>query len=138
MTEEQRLRRNELARQWRRNNPERSKEIGRDCYRRRNTKSYPCAVKARRRYHLKALYGLSLEEYEQMLAAQNGVCAICNLPETKLIKGTTKSLNVDHNHDTGEVRELLCGACNAALGLMREDPEKILALLDYAIKYNGN
>lgn len=62
-------------------------------------------------------YGISLEEYDQMLSDQNGVCAICLLPEIiKSTQGRTKSLAVDHCHTTGKVRGLLCINCNTSLG----------------------
>lgn len=64
---------------------------------------------------LKALYGITPEDYATMAKAQSYVCAIC--------KGTTKSrLHVDHNHATREVRGLLCSRCNTALGLLQDSP----------------
>lgn len=106
------------------------------CYRKNG--AHPSAKKARRRYHLKTTYGISLEQYEEMFAAQGGVCKICHLPETHIRSGSSKSLDVDHDHQTGEVRALLCSACNSAYGLLREDPERILAMFDYAVEHNGN
>jgi hypothetical protein len=59
--------------------------------------------------HLKTTYGISMDEYELILAAQGGKCAICR-------GGTSKRhFAVDHNHRTGEVRGLLCGRCNSGL-----------------------
>lgn len=53
-----------------------------------------------------------------MLVRQNNVCAICEkLPSLK-----EKVLGVDHNHTSGKVRGLLCGACNRALGLLKDNP----------------
>jgi len=73
---------------------------------------------AHRRKQL-ALYGLSLDDYDVMLKAQNGVCAICGNQETDRDKQTNKvrCLAVDHCHETGEVRGLLCRRCNTGLGL---------------------
>jgi recombination endonuclease VII len=57
-----------------------------------------------------------LEVYRAKLAAQNGVCAICGGPPK------IRSLNVDHDHVTGKVRDLLCATCNAGIGGLRDDP----------------
>lgn len=73
-------------------------------------------------------FGLSVDDYEQMLAEQLGVCAICGAaPEGK-------RLAIDHDHQTGRVRGLLCTFCNIALGGFRDSPE----LLGRAISYLAN
>jgi len=59
-------------------------------------------------------YGLSVTEYQRLLAQQNGVCAICREPDRELC--------VDHDHKTGRVRSLLCNNCNSAIGFLRESP----------------
>lgn len=64
----------------------------------------------RRRYILKIQYGITLEEYEAMLTAQQGVCALCGAPPPD-----DRGLAVDHCHDTKRIRGLLCGPCNTAL-----------------------
>lgn len=74
---------------------------------------------------LKTLYGITLADFEQMLAEQNGLCKICNQPEEG------KSLCVDHCHTTGVVRGLLCGHCNRGLGYFRDD----IGRLEKAIEY---
>lgn len=48
------------------------------------------------------------------------------------------ALAVDHNHETGEIRGLLCGKCNRAFGLVNEDPEVVLNLLEYARHHHGS
>jgi hypothetical protein len=65
------------------------------------------------------LYGLTLDEYDALVARQNGLCAICGEPP---IKGRGRRLVVDHDHQSGRIRGLLCGACNVAIGYLREDP----------------
>lgn len=70
---------------------------------------------------------LSLEAYEQMLKDQGGQCAICGEVES----GRFSRLAIDHNHATGEVRGLLCGRCNKAIGLLRDDPEIVMNTLKY-------
>ena len=70
--------------------------------------------------NLMRLYGLTLDQYDALVAQQDGVCAICGeLPA----KGRGRRLVVDHDHETGEIRGLLCGLCNVALGYLREDPK---------------
>ncbi len=70
--------------------------------------------------HLKDCYDLSPAEYEVLLVTQSGVCAICEQPETltNLWTGCVRSLTVDHDHTTGQVRGLLCTRCNRRLGLL--------------------
>ena len=92
---------------------------------------------ARRKYHLKAKYGITPEQYNALLTAQDGVCAICKQPEFSIRRGSYKSLDVDHNHDTGQVRGLLCSACNASLGLLKEDLKRVKSLLTYIKHWNS-
>jgi len=75
-----------------------------------------------RGYGLKKRFGLSQEDYEMMLSAQSGKCAICGNPETAVIRGKTLLLAVDHCHRTGEIRALLCSQCNQGLGCFKDDP----------------
>lgn len=69
------------------------------------------------RYRLLKRYGLTPEDYEQLLAAQGGACAICRKPPK-----VGKPLNVDHCHATGAVRGLLCFRCNFGMSFFGEDP----------------
>lgn len=75
-------------------------------------------------------YGLTAEAYEAMLAAQGGVCAICGGVDAK-----GRRLSVDHDHESGVVRALLCGGCNVALGFMRDDPTLLRAAADYLERF---
>ena len=70
--------------------------------------------------------GSSLQEYEQLKERQQGVCAICGRPPV-----AKQRLSVDHCHVTGQVRGLLCDPCNTALGLLGDDPERLLAAARY-------
>jgi hypothetical protein len=76
--------------------------------------------------HLKRKYGITVADYEGMLAAQGGGCAICGAPEPN-----GQSLHVDHCHDTGAVRGLLCFTCNAGLGLFDHDGERLARAASY-------
>ncbi|HUW09593.1 MAG TPA: endonuclease VII domain-containing protein [Anaerolineae bacterium] len=78
--------------------------------------------------HLKRAYGLSLADYDAILADQGGGCAICGALPGDDAKGR---LHVDHDHETGQVRGLLCGNCNHALGSFRDS----IALMRSAIAY---
>lgn len=77
-------------------------------------------------------YGITLERYDQMFIEQNGVCAICGE-----INYDGRRLSIDHNHKTGEVRGLLCGRCNFALGNVKEDISILYGLIRYLQKFNG-
>lgn len=88
---------------WKAANPERSREIERKGYYKRK-------------------FGITVEQYDEMLAAQNGACGICSKPPEK------KRLAIDHDHETGAIRGLLCVPCNAALGVLE-------ALLEEAKTY---
>ena len=81
-----------------------------------------------RRWFLRKQYGISPEQYEQMLADQGGKCATCRREDPK------KRLAVDHDHETGEVRGLLCGPCNRFLGWINENPEVLRVMTAYLNK----
>ena len=74
-------------------------------------------------YRLQKGYGLSREDYENMLSSQGGVCAICMEHE--------KQLCVDHDHSTQKVRGLLCHDCNRAIGLLRESEANMNRAIAY-------
>lgn len=86
----------------------------------------------RRNYgaHLKRAYGISLDDYDQMLARQQGRCAICPADKPG---GRGPHWHVDHCHETGRVRGLLCARCNAMLGGARDNPTSLLRAVDYLI-----
>lgn len=74
-----------------------------------------------RRRDLMRKYGLTLEEYEMMSAQRKGCCDVCQLPERARRNGRLKSLAVDHHHRSGEIRGLLCSACNTQLGFLENE-----------------
>lgn len=81
-----------------------------------------------RRSHLRLKYDLTKEEYDAMVAKQKGKCGICGDDDEELL--------VDHNHNTGEVRGLLCRKCNTGLGFFK-DSGLILYLASMYIHNNG-
>lgn len=83
-------------------------------------------------------YRMSSEDYEVMLDAQRGVCAVCGQPERAVgIGGRLKSLAVDHCHETGKVRGLLCSHCNRAIGLLGDNPETLHRAMVYLLAASG-
>jgi hypothetical protein len=76
---------------------------------------------------LRTKYGITLVDYEAMLAVQKGVCAICSQPPT----GYRKYLGVDHCHETGKVRGLLCVKCNVAIGQLLDQPNLLRRAAEY-------
>jgi hypothetical protein len=91
-----------------------------------------------RHYGLKRYYGLSLNNYAEMYRVQDGKCAICNLPETiKDRQGDVRVLSVDHCHETGKIRQLLCNSCNHMLGEAKDNEQILLAGADYIRKHSA-
>jgi hypothetical protein len=81
---------------------------------------------------LRNAYGLTLAEYEALLSAQGGKCAVCNSTDT----GRKNSpWSIDHCHATGRVRGLLCHQCNIALGHARDNPALLRAMARYVEKF---
>lgn len=79
-------------------------------------------------------YGLTPETFAALLDRQGGVCAICRKPETTKQphrKSGDESLAVDHCHETGKVRGLLCFMCNTALGKFNDDPDLMRRAIAY-------
>lgn len=70
---------------------------------------------------LKSSYGITLNDYNNMRTRQNGLCAICQKPESLKRQGTSKALSVDHCHSSGAIRGLLCTACNLGLGAFKDN-----------------
>ena len=87
--------------------------------------------------NLKRNYGLSKKQYEKLFTLQNGVCAICGLSETKVMKtGQIYRLSVDHCHITEKVRALLCCKCNSILGLAHDDTLLLAKCIGYLENFN--
>lgn len=78
-------------------------------------------------------YGLTAGEYNQMLTEQQECCKVCGTHVNDL----SRNLHVDHNHETGNVRALLCHSCNTALGLLKEDVNIMNKLIEYVKDYNS-
>ncbi len=88
-----------------------------------------------RNYFLLRNFGITLEEFNKILEAQNNLCAICKQPETRQFNGRTSSLALDHCHETGKVRGLLCWRCNSGIGKLRDNSELLRNAADYLDRY---
>lgn len=82
----------------------------------------------RRARVLKYAYGITVEKYEAMVAAQNGKCAICGKRAHENVGG---KLHVDHCHRTNQVRGLLCNDCNHGLGQFRDNTQFLISAVIY-------
>ena len=82
---------------------------------------------------IRRTYGITLEEYDAKLEEQGGVCEICGKPDE--VEG--RRMAIDHDHDTGAVRGLLCGTCNRGLGSFMDDIETLKKATAYLIKYSN-
>jgi Autographiviridae endonuclease VII len=125
MTPEQRDRQRALNREWHQKNKERSRL-------RHNAARAARGERERlraRAYSVQYRYGLTRDQYE----ALGTTCAICDGVPTPGKRG----LHVDHDHETGTVRGLLCSACNTALGSFQESPFLIRRALRYLVRCYG-
>jgi hypothetical protein len=86
----------------------------------------PNAIRTRRNVRLKREFGITVDDYEVLFKKQNGRCAICRGKPLK-----NKNLCIDHCHETGAIRGLLCFNCNTGLGHFRDN----MNLLNSAQKY---
>lgn len=111
----------ERAKQWIAANPER-------------------ASANKRKSNLAKNYGLTVAEYDALLRKQGGVCAVCGKDEPNAHGRTGKRfrLAVDHCHETGKVRGLLCQKCNRAIGLLGDDPVLMRKAIGYLLRHRNN
>lgn len=108
------------VKRWQQENTERLNRY------RRERRNDPAVKRAERSSYLKRTYGVFIEEYEAMLALQDGGCGMCGRPPSAAI-----SLYIDHDHRTGRIRGLLCFRCNNSLGDLDDDPDLLLAGVRY-------
>lgn len=110
-------------RDWRSRNPDRAKAIKAKYVEKYREKH----LETSRNSALKNRYGITLDDYNNMLFDQKGLCAICG---TKSGEGRQR-LVVDHCHKTGAVRKLLCQPCNTIVGMCFEDKNILLSAAKY-------
>lgn len=87
-----------------------------------------CKALKYRNHRIKRVYGITEREYKALYASQGGVCAICGLPAKD-----KQPLYIDHCHDTGKVRGLLCSSCNSGIGYFKDDLDLIASASSYLI-----
>jgi|HigsolmetaAR201D_1030396.scaffolds.fasta_scaffold07156_2 Recombination endonuclease VII. len=112
---------------WRTNNPEKHAENVRRWCEANPERAKENARRRLLRFRLKQ-YGLTVEDYERMVAEQGNACAICRSFE---IGRKGRTWLVDHDHQTGKVRGLLCHPCNAAIGFARDSTELLGRMIEY-------
>lgn len=102
----------------------------------KQSKCKPCHIKqsnsVAKKNHLRRKYNISLEEYNAKLEKQHYCCALCG----KTQEEEKSALCVDHNHETGQIRDLLCRVCNRALGLFKDDPQLLIRAAEYLERHN--
>jgi hypothetical protein len=108
----------EKQRQWAAANPSYNSEYRKSRVRSNSRYDKEC--------RLRVQYGITLEQWDEMFARQDGRCAIC---------GQEASLHVDHDHETGQIRDLLCTRCNLGIGCFMDDPKTMSAAVEYAAKW---
>lgn len=109
---------------WVKSNPEKARRSVRNCV-------------------LKKKYNITLSDYEKIWESQGGRCAICYQPESRVSSKANRdgvrvvrTLAVDRNHKTSQVRGLLCTRCNQILGLIQEQPDILTSMIEYLKKWN--
>ena len=105
MVTEKQLARRKASKKWKENNPDKVKN---------------------KRY--RARYGITYDKYKEMLKAQNHKCFICGIDE---VDSRSQKLCVDHDHETGQVRKLLCHNCNCGLGHFKDNAQVLSKALAY-------
>ena len=95
------------------------------CHNARGRESRERLYGGNRHYHLKRRYGIGADEFDRLVELQGGVCPIC---------GRENPEHVDHDHESGRVRGLLCMRCNNALGLLREDADVLGNAIGYVYR----
>jgi hypothetical protein len=86
------------------------------------------AATARSR-ELKRCYGISIDDYHQLVELQGGGCDICGRKESGQVR--QKAFHVDHDHKTNRVRGVLCSRCNHLIGLANDNPDTLLSAAEY-------
>jgi len=132
------------AAEYRRNNPEKIREISRrsQAKARLNPDKVEKIREVNRQYREKnrqvlrdkereRRFGITRHEYAELFHNQNGVCAICFQPENATRNGKIKALAVDHDHTSGKIRGLLCADCNMGIGKLKENKDNFLSAIKY-------
>lgn len=117
---------------WKKRNREKANAAARDRRQERASKNPLQERLNRRKWFVKHKFGITVERREEMIVSQNFCCAICGLhiPDVNDSRWA-----IDHDHETDEVREMLCKPCNSAIGLLRESIVVLANAIKYLIKH---
>lgn len=116
------------ARKYKANRPPEKKKLAQEKYAEWRKDNYEAYAKLNR-FHRWKNAGIDPAEAESYFQSHNGECDLCGLRET-----VNRSLAVDHCHDTGKIRGMLCQRCNRGLGFLRDDPELLAKAIIYLQK----
>ena len=100
--------------------------------RKRSAEKYRRSDHGKRKYrdlHLMKQYGMTSDRYKEILESQDGCCAICGG-----VNKDSKPLYVDHSHNTGEIRGLLCMQCNASIGQAGDNTYRLMKMVEYLLE----
>jgi hypothetical protein len=114
------------VKRWQQENPDRVNAA------QRARRSKPASKRVERAGYLKRMYGITIEQYDELLAGQGGRCAICRREPRP-----DSSLHLDHDHETGLLRGILCFRCNNSLGDLDDDASLLRAALRYLESYQA-
>lgn len=136
------------SREWRLKNPDKVKSYRQKDGYKQSAKKYQQSEKGRvadrkwynrtierrkelaKEQHFRRKYGLTIEQRDAMIVAQNFSCAACFTQDSGV-----QGWNVDHDHKTGKVRAILCPSCNVALGRVKDSKERLQQLIQYLDKF---
>lgn len=125
--------RNAVGKKWCLENPDKVKEINnKNKVKRKEYYSQPDVKLKYRKAWVERTFNIPYSEYERMYDEQGGVCAVCKQPETSV---KNEHLSIDHCHDTGIVRGLLCNNCNRGIGLLKDSYEVLKNAVDYLFNF---
>lgn len=112
---------------WQKKNPKKIKEY------QKKTRSNPDFALRNRKGFIRRKYGITIEDYENLLKKQNGVCAICKKEDLTIEANSLrlKGLCIDHCHKTGKIRGLLCNRCNPMIGYSQDSIDNLLSAVEY-------
>lgn len=107
---------------WRKRNKDHLNKKQREWYSKRNKQNPELEKEKRKEAQLKYKYNISKDDYDSLLVKFDYKCALCN---------NSNNLCIDHDHSTGQIRGILCKACNSALGRLGDTQESLEKVLKY-------
>lgn len=130
----------EWHKEYHQKNKLKAKEYHKNYYKLYKEKLDACSLKWRienkdkvKENQLKYCYNITIKDYNRMFAEQEGKCAICGIHQREL----RKALHVDHDHETKNIRGLLCKKCNSLLGYVNDNEDILNNAIEYLIKKNN-